>query len=68
MRRRVYPYVWNLPSIQLGEERLEPIGVLVVDRDRSIWCSRHDILVGKTKGSVTKPTQTLPGHKSGLQG
>ena len=41
VRRGVHSHIWNPSPVQLGEEWPEPVGVLVVDRDRSIGCCGH---------------------------
>src|SRR5258705_7985830 len=41
MSRSIYTLVRNLPAIQFSEEWLEPVGMLVVDRDRSIGRCGH---------------------------
>src|SRR4029079_3559258 len=44
MRGGVDALVAQTAPIELGEQRLEPVRMLVVDRDRSIGCCRHLIL------------------------
>ena len=45
MRGGVEALIWNGPPFELGEQRLEPIGVLVIDRERLLWaCGAHLIL------------------------
>jgi len=56
MRRGIDARVGYLAPIELGEQRLEPIRMLVVDRDRSIGCCRHCILRGiAEKGERPRP-------------
>src|SRR5438045_3623379 len=45
VRGRVEAFVRDAPSFQLGEERLEPIWMLVIDRERLVAvCSAHLVL------------------------
>ena len=44
MRGCIHALVRDRATIELGEQRSEPVGVLVVNRNRSIGCCRHLVL------------------------
>jgi hypothetical protein len=59
MRGSIDAFERDVAPLELGEEWLEPIRVLVVDRDRTIRRSRHpDSLAKKKAGLVERRGQS----------
>src|SRR5438309_683453 len=56
MRRGVEPLVWNAAPFQLGEQRFEPVRMLVVDRERLlVSCDAHVALYVRDDETRNKP-------------